>query len=76
MLDYLAYEWVHYRTHFGRARTSIGRGLRKRHLQHHLVRDDRWYGVTSPLWDYVFRTHVPGRSLGRSGSALGYHSSD
>ena len=59
LIGYLAYDYTHYATHFIRPRTWIGKGLRKRHLQHHFACPDRWYGVSSPLWDYVFRTHVP-----------------
>ena len=58
-IGYLAYDYIHFYTHFGRPRTWIGRGLRRRHLQHHFAAHDRWYGVSSPLWDFVFRTHVP-----------------
>ena len=57
-LGYLAYDYVHYFTHFGTPKTWIGKGLRRRHLQHHHAWHNRWYGVSSPLWDYVFRTHV------------------
>jgi dihydroceramide fatty acyl 2-hydroxylase len=59
VIGYLGYDYTHYATHFARPRTWIGKGLRKRHLQHHFACPDRWYGVSSPLWDYVFRTHVP-----------------
>jgi len=59
IIGYLAYDYTHYATHFVSPRTWIGKGLRKRHLQHHFACPDRWYGVSSPLWDYVFRTHVP-----------------
>jgi len=60
-LGYLVYELIHYRAHFSRPRTRVGSSLRRRHLQHHFARSDRWYGVSSPIWDYVFRTHVPAR---------------
>jgi len=59
IIGYLAYDYTHYATHFVRPRTWIGKGLRKRHLQHHFACPDRWYGVSSPLWDHIFRTHVP-----------------
>jgi sterol desaturase/sphingolipid hydroxylase (fatty acid hydroxylase superfamily) len=59
VVGYLAYDYIHFYTHFGRPKTAIGRGLRRRHLQHHFACPDRWYGVSSPLWDYVFRTHLP-----------------
>jgi sterol desaturase/sphingolipid hydroxylase (fatty acid hydroxylase superfamily) len=59
VLGYLAYDYLHFAAHYARPRTRIGKALRKRHLQHHFACPDRWYGVSSPLWDYVFRTHVP-----------------
>jgi sterol desaturase/sphingolipid hydroxylase (fatty acid hydroxylase superfamily) len=62
ILGYLGYDYIHLYTHFARPRTRLGKGLRRRHLQHHFARHDRWYGVSSPLWDYVFRTHLPGRA--------------
>ncbi|HXV76631.1 MAG TPA: sterol desaturase family protein [Candidatus Polarisedimenticolaceae bacterium] len=65
VIGYLAYDYIHFYTHFGRPRTRIGRGLRRRHLQHHFACPDRWFGVSSPLWDYVFRTHVPRGSQAR-----------
>jgi len=58
-IGYLCYDYVHFFTHFGTPRTRIGKALRRRHLQHHFACHDRWYGVSSPLWDFVFRTHVP-----------------
>jgi sterol desaturase/sphingolipid hydroxylase (fatty acid hydroxylase superfamily) len=59
LIGYLVYDYTHYATHYVRPLTWIGKGLRRRHLQHHFACPDRWYGVSSPLWDYVFRTHVP-----------------
>jgi sterol desaturase/sphingolipid hydroxylase (fatty acid hydroxylase superfamily) len=58
IIGYLGYDYVHYYTHFARPTSRIGKGLRKRHLQHHFAFTDRWYGVSSPLWDYVFGTYV------------------
>jgi hypothetical protein len=58
VVGYLAYDYVHLYTHFGKPGTRIGKGLRRRHLQHHFAWHDRWYGISSPLWDHVFRTHV------------------
>jgi len=60
-IGYLSYDFVHLYTHFGRPRSWLGKGLRRRHLQHHHACPYRWYGVSSPLWDYVFRTHLPRR---------------
>jgi len=30
--------------------------LKQYHLRHHYKDDHAGYGVSSPLWDYVFRT--------------------
>lgn len=59
LIGYLAYDYIHFYTHFVTPKSAIGKGLRKRHLQHHFAAEDAWYGVSSPFWDYVFRTHVP-----------------
>ena len=36
--------------------SGLGRFLREYHLRHHFRDDDLGYGVSSPLWDYVFGT--------------------
>ncbi len=59
LIGYLFYDYIHFYTHFITPKSRIGKGLRTRHLQHHFAGDDIWYGVSSPLWDYIFRTHVP-----------------
>lgn len=55
-VGYLFYEFVHYTVHHSQPKNRIGQFLRNYHLQHHLVRPDRRFGVTSPLWDWAFRT--------------------
>jgi len=58
LIGYLCYDYIHFYTHFVRPKSEIGKGLRRRHLQHHFAAEDRWYGVSSPLWDYLFGTHI------------------
>ena len=53
---YLFYECVHYGVHHFQPKSRLGKFFRNYHLQHHLVRPDRRFGVTSPLWDWAFRT--------------------
>jgi sterol desaturase/sphingolipid hydroxylase (fatty acid hydroxylase superfamily) len=53
---YLIYDLLHYFIHRGRMPTPVGRFLRQYHLVHHYKTPDRHYGVSSPLWDVVFRT--------------------
>lgn len=56
LLGYLAYDYTHFAVHAGRPRTRLGRFLRRWHMQHHFATPDARWGVSSPLWDHVFRT--------------------
>jgi len=56
MHGYLTYDLVHYYVHRGRTPGRVGRYLRKYHMVHHYSKPDRHFGVSSPLWDLVFRT--------------------
>jgi sterol desaturase/sphingolipid hydroxylase (fatty acid hydroxylase superfamily) len=56
MHGYLTYDLVHYYVHRGRTPGRVGRFLRKYHMVHHYAKPDRHFGVSSPLWDLVFRT--------------------
>ncbi len=53
---FLYYELVHYRVHTGAAASWLIGRQRRRHFQHHFVDQTNCFGVTTPLWDYIFRT--------------------
>ncbi|PIP93588.1 MAG: fatty acid hydroxylase [Bdellovibrio sp. CG12_big_fil_rev_8_21_14_0_65_39_13] len=53
---YLCYDYIHYATHHFPMTSKVGRYLRKYHLQHHHSKEHSKYGVSNPLWDYVFHT--------------------
>lgn len=53
---YLWYDLTHYWAHHGKARTALGRKLKRWHLQHHFQDTGERYGVTTPFWDYVLGT--------------------
>ncbi len=55
-LGYIAYDLTHYAIHHWPLRNRVFLWLRKNHLRHHFADEHAGYGVTSPLWDYVFRT--------------------
>ncbi|HHO52220.1 MAG TPA: hypothetical protein ENK18_15425, partial [Deltaproteobacteria bacterium] len=57
---YLLYEWLHRRLHTHPPRTAWGRWARRHHFLHHFHRPHLNHGVTSPLWDHVFGTHLGG----------------
>ena len=56
---YFCYEWLHFQCHHGRSRLRLMRYLRKYHLLHHYKTPDLRFGVTSPLFDFVFGTFRP-----------------
>jgi hypothetical protein len=55
-LGYAYYEIVHYRIHFTATEGGLIGLQRRAHFQHHFHNSRRCFGVTSPLWDWVFRT--------------------
>jgi sterol desaturase/sphingolipid hydroxylase (fatty acid hydroxylase superfamily) len=54
---YLYYEWYHHREHVSAGIGPVARYLRKHHFHHHFHNPRSNHGVTSPLWDIVFRTY-------------------
>jgi sterol desaturase/sphingolipid hydroxylase (fatty acid hydroxylase superfamily) len=67
IFGYVAYDSIHYATHHFPMTSRIGRFLKEYHMKHHFVDDHTAYGVSSPLWDIVFRT-VPEWARKRSSS--------
>lgn len=55
-LGYLAYDGIHFAVHHFRMPTRAGKWLKRYHMIHHHTGVAARYGVSSPLWDYVFRT--------------------
>jgi 4-hydroxysphinganine ceramide fatty acyl 2-hydroxylase len=53
---YLCYDMMHYAIHHFPMKSKIGNYLRRHHLRHHFLDADINYGVSSPIWDVVFRT--------------------
>lgn len=56
IVGYLAYDYIHYATHHFPMTSKVGRYLKKYHLQHHFQHAPAKFGVSNPLWDYVFNT--------------------
>jgi sterol desaturase/sphingolipid hydroxylase (fatty acid hydroxylase superfamily) len=54
LVGYLCYDYIHFAVHHFQPRTKIGKMLRHSHMQHHYVSPHARWGVSSPLWDYVF----------------------
>jgi sterol desaturase/sphingolipid hydroxylase (fatty acid hydroxylase superfamily) len=56
VLGYVSYDSIHYATHHLPMKSKIGNFLRVYHLRHHYEDELTAYGVSNPLWDYIFRT--------------------
>jgi sterol desaturase/sphingolipid hydroxylase (fatty acid hydroxylase superfamily) len=54
---YLWYDLTHYAVHHVRQHTAFGKLQRRNHMLHHFKDSRARYGVTTPLWDVVFRTY-------------------
>jgi len=59
LFGYLCYDMIHYATHHFSMKSRIGLWLKQYHLRHHYKDDHHGYGVSNPLWDYIFGTRPP-----------------
>jgi sterol desaturase/sphingolipid hydroxylase (fatty acid hydroxylase superfamily) len=55
-IGYITYDWMHYYTHHFRPTTRLGKFLRRYHMEHHYKDSESHFGISSPLWDWVFGT--------------------
>lgn len=66
-LAYLWYDYTHYAIHHFKPITRYGKFIKQYHMVHHFVHGESKFGVSNPLWDYVFRTEgAPTRSVART----------
>jgi len=56
ILGYVAYDMIHYSTHHMPMYGRVMKYLKRYHMLHHFKTPEQRYGVSSPLWDYVFKT--------------------
>jgi 4-hydroxysphinganine ceramide fatty acyl 2-hydroxylase len=62
IITYVLYEWLHIRTHTVAPGNPYTRHIYKHHLHHHFGSPKTNHGVTSLIWDRVFRTYqAPGK---------------
>ena len=55
-MGYLAYDGTHYAIHHLRMSSSWGKWIKRHHMVHHHTGEQARWGVSSPLWDWVFGT--------------------
>ncbi|HTY57652.1 MAG TPA: sterol desaturase family protein [Bacteroidota bacterium] len=56
IFGYICYDEIHYATHHAPMKGKVGLWLKHHHVRHHYLDPGRGYGVSSPIWDYVFGT--------------------
>lgn len=56
LLGYLAYDFMHYAIHHFKMTSKWGQYLKKYHMVHHFADHDAKWGVSSPLWDIIFKS--------------------
>jgi sterol desaturase/sphingolipid hydroxylase (fatty acid hydroxylase superfamily) len=57
LIGYLVYDTSHYAFHHFRVHGKTLEYLKRHHTRHHYMNPDINYGVSSPLWDFVFGTY-------------------
>lgn len=57
IFGYLVYDLTHYATHHFPMRAGYFKFIKRYHMQHHYKTPDQRFGVSSPLWDFVYRTY-------------------
>jgi len=53
---YLVYDFIHFATHHFMFKGSWFKTLKENHMKHHFMAKKGKWGVSSPVWDYVFGT--------------------
>lgn len=67
VFGYLLYDGSHYAIHNFAMKSRFGRLLKKHHMLHHHADHDGGFGVSSPVWDVIFRSMPePKRRMGAS----------
>jgi len=56
IFGYICYDEIHYATHHAPMKGKVGLWLKHHHVRHHYLDNGRGFGVSTPIWDYVFGT--------------------
>ncbi|WP_037316289.1 sterol desaturase family protein [Salegentibacter sp. Hel_I_6] len=70
LIGYAAYLAVHYSVHAFKVPNNFLKTLWLHHSIHHYRESDRAFGVSSPLWDYIFQT-MPRKTPASRRTAVG-----
>ena len=56
LAGYLVYDLTHYAQHHFPMHAGYAKYIKRYHMQHHYKDPETRFGVSSPIWDWVFRT--------------------
>jgi 4-hydroxysphinganine ceramide fatty acyl 2-hydroxylase len=56
ILGYLVYDMTHYAIHHFNFKGGFWKRIKQHHMLHHYADASKGYGVSSPIWDKVFRS--------------------
>ena len=56
IVGYLIYDMTHYAVHHFNLKSPFWLEMKNHHMRHHYMDAEHGYGVSSKIWDYVFRT--------------------
>lgn len=59
LVGYMLYDEIHYATHHAPLKNGVWQKLKHHHVLHHYHNPENGFGVSTPLWDYVFGTVDP-----------------
>lgn len=59
MTGYLFYDMTHYAIHHFQMRSPFWLAIKNHHIKHHFQDSTKGYGVSSPIWDYIWKTTFP-----------------
>jgi sterol desaturase/sphingolipid hydroxylase (fatty acid hydroxylase superfamily) len=59
MLGYLVYDISHYAIHHFNFKSGIWKKIKQHHMLHHYSDPTKGYGVSSDIWDKIFRSGFP-----------------
>lgn len=56
---YLCYDMIHYAIHHHNFKSDIMKKIKQHHMLHHYSDETKGYGVSSSLWDIIFKSGFP-----------------
>lgn len=61
LIGYLMYDMMHYAMHHYNFKSGLMKRIKQHHMLHHYSDPDKGYGVSSALWDKIFRSDFPNK---------------